>query len=233
MDSDGPIIKSDPDDGSLSPIADDDQYEDTGELELPKDLPQAWMIKVPDYLYETWSGIADDQPVQLGVVRRFASGKRKIILDPTTKYTKNIPHEYDMNQAPTHGNTFIFSEKDQPNHKRRRIMNDEPDPNGLEKRQTGRSWRSKTIPKKTSLAAVASKEAQWLPVDNEQFRRVTDQRAANEKRKNPGVNIYTDPETDAMAFGGAVLDLEYGKPKKRDGGFGNFVVSACILLRPR
>lgn len=228
MDPDGPMIKSDPEEGSLSPIADDDQFEDTGELEIPKDLAKACMIKVSDHLYETWSAIAEDQPIQLGVVRRFASGKRKIILDSVSKYSKDIPHEYDMNDLPPHGNTFIFSEKDQPNHKRRRPANDE---NTHDKRQGGRPWRSRTIPKKTVLAAVASQEAQWLPVDNDQFRKVTAHRAAEEKRKKNST-VVAGNEIPASAFSGTVLQEDVGK-KMGDGGFGNFIVRLCFLLHLR
>jgi len=67
---------SDMSDGALSPIADEDQYEDTGELEMPKQMPKGWMIQVPKEIYTDWSQIAAEQSVQLGVVRRFKTGPR-------------------------------------------------------------------------------------------------------------------------------------------------------------
>lgn len=74
-------IKSDPD-LSPSPMIDDeddafedDAFEDTGELEMPKQLPRAWMIKVPKMIYERWSDISDDEPIRIGTLKRYQSGR--------------------------------------------------------------------------------------------------------------------------------------------------------------
>lgn len=69
-------IKSDPD-LSPSPMLEDedDAFEDTGELEMPKSLPKAWMIKVPKLIYDRWSEVDDDEPIRIGTLKRYQSGK--------------------------------------------------------------------------------------------------------------------------------------------------------------
>lgn len=225
-----PIIKDDPEEGSLSPIAENDQeqdyFEDTGELEMPKDLPQAWMIKVPKVLHENWSQIGDDEPIQLGSVRRYASGKSEVVLSsdgPAGKYHKQVPHKYELREAPRHGNTFIFSEKDIPSHKRKRHYQDNGQSGGA-KRQKGRPWRTRSVPKQTRLAAAATHEAQWFPIENEQYRQVTNKRVAADQKGKFDIQVLSG---DATTFGDMILG---GSRKQKDGGFGNFVVRDMISV---
>lgn len=72
-------IKPDPEDDE-TPAAgagvDDFDYEDTGELEIPKEQIQAWLLRLPKQLYDRWAEIPDDQVIQLGHVRQFKGSKK-------------------------------------------------------------------------------------------------------------------------------------------------------------
>lgn len=69
-------IKPDPERGSPAPLADDDAYEDTGELEIPKLPPAAWLLRVPKILYEGWAGIDDDEEIKVGVIRHYTNSNK-------------------------------------------------------------------------------------------------------------------------------------------------------------
>jgi transcription initiation factor TFIIF subunit beta len=68
-----PLIKPDPDTkgASPSPFADDDIYEDAGDLEFNQD--PAWqtlyLARVPKDLWKAWSKLDDDAEIQLGTIR--------------------------------------------------------------------------------------------------------------------------------------------------------------------
>lgn len=134
-------IKMDPDHPSPA-MADIDEFEDTGELNIPKfvsswagapALPQGWLLRIPK---ELWAGLADlpmDEEIHIGNVKLFeeeAPAKLKWRLEFNRNFPgwEEIPKEYDMNPTeptqkkehgdPTLRNTFIFSEKDMPGFKR-------------------------------------------------------------------------------------------------------------------
>lgn len=138
------FIKTEPDEDQPMRILDEDDYEDAGELEMPEQLPQAWLARIPKLLYEYWSKIDEDEEVQLGVVRhlkrsnkvrRQHNGKTskspgsshippslqyEMILDPKIKQNEKAPKRYNFTKRiDKTANTFIFSEKDLPDHKRR------------------------------------------------------------------------------------------------------------------
>lgn len=225
-------VKMDPDEGSLSPIAEDERFEDTGELEMPKDLPEAWLVKVPKTVVENWSAIDDDNDqIPIAVMRYFpTSNKTVLLLNPQSKHNRNLPLEYDWRDAEAHGNTFVFSEKDLPNHDRKRQRTDQAD-EGPNKRQRGRPWRNKTVPKQTKMIAVASKEAQWFPVQNEQYQRAMRQRKIADEKKKSQMNILGMDATavGAMMYPGA--GVVPAKGKGGDGGFNNFIVCHVLLLQ--
>lgn len=69
---DSTYIKPEPAIGS--PIAednDDDTYEDTGELEFPRKIQQAWLVRLPKSLYAKWNALEADEPVQIGTIRHW------------------------------------------------------------------------------------------------------------------------------------------------------------------
>lgn len=69
-------IKPDPELGSPTSLVDDDTYEDTGELEIPKLPPAAWLLRIPKILYEGWAGIDDDEEIKLGVIRHYTKSNK-------------------------------------------------------------------------------------------------------------------------------------------------------------
>lgn len=78
-----PQIKPDPANAATPMVMDEDEYEDTGELLIPgtQDESQAWLAKLPKWLWEAWATIADDEEIELGKVRVYNNapeGKEKV-----------------------------------------------------------------------------------------------------------------------------------------------------------
>lgn len=62
-------IKPDPELADASPFADDDdQYEDTGELTLPKESPKIWLTRIPNWLWQVLQNASEDEQVQIGEI---------------------------------------------------------------------------------------------------------------------------------------------------------------------
>lgn len=68
------LIKPDPDGAGASPMpfADDDIYEDAGDLEFNSDtrFEKVYLSRVPKFLWESWSKLDDDAEIQLGTIRQ-------------------------------------------------------------------------------------------------------------------------------------------------------------------
>lgn len=132
-------IKMDPDHASPS-MADIDEFEDTGELIMPKlgptwtsdaAIPQGWLLRIPK---ELWAGLADlpmDEEIHIGNVKMWDmkdKSKWRLDLNQNLPGWEKIPKQYDMtptdstnkkNTDPTLRNTFLFSEKNLPSFKQR------------------------------------------------------------------------------------------------------------------
>ena len=126
-------IKPDPEDAVPARFVDDFDYEDTGELEIPKEQIHAWLLRLPKELHAKWANIPDNQVIQVGHVRQF-KGKNKVRkqnkqgfteansylqwelhLNPTLEQHQGISKRYDMRTTGQDiPNTFVFSEKDLP-----------------------------------------------------------------------------------------------------------------------
>lgn len=142
------------------------------------------------------------------------------MLDSTgraTKYNQQIPLEYEMREGTNHGNTFMFSEKDLPG-SRRRYRRDPPPQNGISKKERYRPWRSRTVPKQTKLAAAATHEAQWFPVENAQYYAVMPKSILSDRK---GENEMKMLQGDPVMFSGTILG---NGRKKQEAGFDKFVV---------
>jgi hypothetical protein len=50
------------------PMEDDDVYEDTGELTIPKTLPESWLVRVPKDLWASINSLKMDDEIRLGEV---------------------------------------------------------------------------------------------------------------------------------------------------------------------
>jgi len=65
-------VKPDPDlPSSSSRHLGDEDYEDTGELDIPSRRTGAWLTRIPKLLYDKWATLDDDEEIQLGFVRRY------------------------------------------------------------------------------------------------------------------------------------------------------------------
>jgi hypothetical protein len=131
-------IKMDPDQASPS-MADIDEYEDTGELIMPKpvqtwaaepEIPAGWLLRIPK---ELWAGLADlpmDEEIHIGNVKVWNMSntqKYRLELNQNLAGWEKIPKQYDMtptdsttkqDKDPTLKNTFLFSEKNMPGFRR-------------------------------------------------------------------------------------------------------------------
>jgi hypothetical protein len=126
-----PGIKPDPD--APTPHADEDVFEDTGELQFPKQAQKTWLIRVPKDLWTGIERLKDDDTISLGNMHVWAmpDGSQKVRsstpddpeltgqirwhLDKATPGFSMIAKEYDLQvMGGIPKNTFIFSEKDQP-----------------------------------------------------------------------------------------------------------------------
>lgn len=135
-------IKPEPDTTDSPMGGDADAYEDDHDLQIPPpppNGPQAWLVKLPKYVWQAWASIyrevSDDQPIEIGKMRVFnppADGKEgaasaeadpmkqkiQIHLTPGVPQHVELPKVYNVNLSTNgYNNTLVFSEKDlsQPN----------------------------------------------------------------------------------------------------------------------
>ena len=67
----GSSIKPDPEGIQQSQaMEEDDDFEDTGELEMPPPPSNVWLLRIPRVLHEQWNKVDQDQEIQVGVIRR-------------------------------------------------------------------------------------------------------------------------------------------------------------------
>lgn len=62
------FIKPDPD-VKGGALADEDIYEDAGDLDFSQAHQNVWLTRIPKSLWEHWSSIDDDEEIQIGTVR--------------------------------------------------------------------------------------------------------------------------------------------------------------------
>ena len=118
-------IKTEDGSSFIKPENDVDDYEDTGECQMPQNEQEqdAWLAKLPKWLWEAWENIADDEEIELGKIRLYTqpnpdgSNKIKLRLHDIPQH-QNVPKLYDMAiTRPRYNNTVVFSERDQPGFK--------------------------------------------------------------------------------------------------------------------
>lgn len=123
---------------------DDEGYEDTGDLEIPQHLPEAWMLRLPQIIYDRWNEIREDEEIQLGELWQYPQAhKWYMMLDDTLKQNQDLPKRSKINVAladktddgrPADAekpvkvvkNTFVFSEQDLPSKRRKAKQEDAP-----------------------------------------------------------------------------------------------------------
>ncbi|KAL2831757.1 transcription initiation factor IIF, beta subunit-domain-containing protein [Aspergillus cavernicola] len=201
-DASTPYIKSDPDskDTVLADIDDEDLYEDAGDLDFANAAQSLWLSRIPRSLWEHWSKLDDDddEEVQIGTVRIEGSGsdiKRVSLRLNEREENRDIPKDYVLarqtvnteNLVHMTQNTFLFTEKEVPGHGNRMISFGEArsalyesmkrEARRKERKQKWEPYVRKTIPKQTALAGHVKEEFNCLPVENEEFRLLSEKKA--------------------------------------------------------
>lgn len=181
-------IKPDPADAATPSMMDEDEFEDTGELMIRGTAQddQAWLAKLPKWLWEAWADIAEDEEIELGKVRVYNDKlpgdkpKIKIVLNDLPSHA-TVPKRYEINfNKDVYNNTVVFSEKDQPGFrggqawnrdKRVRYKQEKPAFSNRALQSTGvskRPYRS-SIPKQTALAGFLQHEVTITAVENDEY----------------------------------------------------------------
>ncbi|KAL1960962.1 hypothetical protein VTO42DRAFT_4850 [Malbranchea cinnamomea] len=198
-------IKAEPDntEGVRGLSLEDDIYEDAGDLDLSGSAQDVWLMRVPRMLWDNWASLDDDEEIQIGTVRVEGPPtdiKRISLRLHDIPQNEGVPKDYILKrqnllpnrQAYAVQNTFVFTEKDLPGFKdKAQILFNEAQPHGRsylyeqmkrnsrkhEKRKKWEPYIRKTIPKQTALAGRVHDEFNCLPVENEEYQRMAEERA--------------------------------------------------------
>ncbi|KAK5655430.1 hypothetical protein OQA88_5701 [Cercophora sp. LCS_1] len=206
-------VKPEPDVGS--PAAEDDLDEST-DLEFydPSidNLNRMYLARLPNYLWEAWSQLGDDEEIQLGRVRQWTApdGTTKIqMLLGDIKEHREIPKEYNMDLVNMNvNNTFVFAEQDLPSyaaknkeraaalaqgipaHLLRQQQQKQPEGQAAD-RGSRRSapYVRRAIPKKTTIAGTVKHEVHCTPVENAETNYLLGLRAIEKQARKNEVEI--------------------------------------------
>lgn len=227
-------IKSELDNAAPTGFADDDEYEDTGELTMPRGEQEIWLARVPKWMWTALSTANEtDDPIQVGRIDFFPpdmslppserSQRGKFTFSSNWPKATGIPKEYDValtkDALP---NTHIFSEKDLPGYKphsyNRNMNNRGTDFNAGQANQDGkpgfriqkRQRYRKAIPKHTALHRTLKKEVNCTPVENQEYRDYMEIRKKEGEKseitlENGGDYLPTNAE---MNFGTLIVSLK-------------------------
>ncbi|KAK2758739.1 hypothetical protein FQN54_003429 [Arachnomyces sp. PD_36] len=213
-----PIIKPDPDNkDSPGAMSEDDIYEETGDLDFTGADQDVWLTKIPRFLYENWSKLDDDEEIQIGTVRveKGPTDIQRVSLRLNEQTdNRDIPKDYALkrqNVGPDQSpfmvtNTFVFTEKDLPGFKRqddkrsygRSYLYEQQKRDAKRRENSKKKWEPyarKTISKQTSIAARVRDEFNCLPVENEEYRQITEKKALEALRPKRETKFISD-ETD-------------------------------------
>ena len=133
------VVKNESEIQMLSPgvQSEEDIYEDAGDLDFTNAAQEVYLMRVPKFLWKSWSQLEDNDEIRIGTIRvvgeldnpekvrsnQNAFGKSQanmykkmsLLLASEIAANQNIPKEYNMettNGLPT--NTFVFTEQDLP-----------------------------------------------------------------------------------------------------------------------
>ncbi|KAL4889318.1 transcription initiation factor IIF, beta subunit-domain-containing protein [Aspergillus ambiguus] len=195
-----PYIKTDPDDKDtvLADIDDEDLYEDAGDLDFSSAGQNVWLSRLPRSLWEYWSKLDDDEEIQIGTIRIEGPPndiKRVSLRLNEREDNQDLPKDYLLqrqtinNENISHStqNTYVFTEKDVPGHENRMVVFGEArsalyesmkrDARKKERRKKWEPYVRKTVPKQTALVGSVGEEFNCLPVENEEFQRLSEKKA--------------------------------------------------------
>ncbi|KAJ5765724.1 hypothetical protein N7520_005283 [Penicillium odoratum] len=212
QDPDAMYIKPDPDnkDVVFRDMDDDDLYEETGDLDFTLANQNVWLSRLPRQLWENWAQIDDDEEIEIGTMRIEGDPsdlKRVSLRLHDRPDNKDIPKDYTLqrqtvtstNASHMTQNTYVFTEKDVPGAENRmasfgetRSALYEAMKREARRREQGKKWEPyvrKTVPKQTALIGRVSEEFNCLPVENEEFRKISEIRALEALKPRRGVKF--------------------------------------------
>ncbi|PYH97828.1 transcription initiation factor iif, beta subunit [Aspergillus ellipticus CBS 707.79] len=199
-----PYIKADPDskEAVLADIDDEDLYEDAGDLDFSAAAQSVWLSRIPRSLWEHWSNLSnggdDDEEVQIGTMRIESKPndiKRVSLRLNEREDNREIPKDYLLqrqtitaeNVSHLTQNTYLFTERDLPGHENRMVVFGEARSalyesmkREMKKKERKKKWEPyvrKTVPKQTALVGSVGEEFNCLPVENEEFRHISEKKA--------------------------------------------------------
>ncbi|KAF2754134.1 hypothetical protein EJ05DRAFT_479682 [Pseudovirgaria hyperparasitica] len=223
-------IKPDPEDEAEGGFADDDEYEDTGELTMPREEQEIWLAKVPKWMWEALSEANDsEEPLHIGQLNTYedlslkpAERERekthRFVFNKDFKRASKIPKEYELEFTKADPpNMHIFSEKDLPGYKANPFSRSNKQDYNAGKAQgvqKGRRYR-KAIPKQTALLRSIRKELSCTPVDNKEYHEFMEKRKKQVEKSQITLESGGDylPTNADMNFG----TLIRGTTKKKSG----------------
>ncbi|MCJ1449134.1 MAG: hypothetical protein MMC23_009653 [Stictis urceolatum] len=204
--------------GNTGVPADEDIYEDAGDLDFSSAAQAFYLTRLPKYLWKTWAQLGDDAEVEVGTIRiegDLNAPKRMSLMLSDGPVNETLPKEYNMQISNRNTiNTFIFTEKDFPGFSQRTKEIGNPSRDGpaqpfsqaapriafhdrfrfgAQQTEKGKrfSYHRKGVPKKTSFVGQVQTEVNCLPVENEQYRRIMDERTRSELKPKREIQFIT------------------------------------------
>ncbi|KAG9699265.1 hypothetical protein KCU81_g3275, partial [Aureobasidium melanogenum] len=214
----------------IKPEIEADEFEDTGECQMPRseDDQQAWLCRLPKWLWTAWADMADDEEIEIGKVRVYnqpnpdGSQKIQMKLHDLPKH-KDVPKLYDLTSSRgQYNNTVVFSERDQPGFKAWNPNRVRKDTRNLNYKVNKNKPYTSSIPKQTALAGFIKAEMAVTAVENEEYRRLTDRRfmemfqPKRTTRFESGADATVHSNTQANnAFSSFIKATQAKKPVKK------------------
>ncbi|KAJ5183763.1 hypothetical protein N7492_001379 [Penicillium capsulatum] len=240
-DPDAMYIKQDPDskDVVLDDIDDEDIYEDAGDLDFSASGQNVWLSRLPRQLWQHWMQLDDDEEIEIGTMRIEGEPgdlKRVSLRLHDRSDNQDIPKDYTLQKSTVNSekashmtqNTYVFTEKDIPGADKGmavfgegRSVLYEHTKREARRREQGKKWEPyvrKTVPKQTALVGRVSEEFNCLPVENEEFQRISEQRALDALKPKKEV-VYME------RLPGSILQAQHMRPTDK----GTFVQAARPL----
>ncbi|KAL9101546.1 MAG: hypothetical protein Q9163_003201 [Psora crenata] len=228
-----PHIKQDPDAIATSPQAhlEEDIYEDTGDLDFTGSEQSVYLARIPKFLWECWSKLENDQEIQIGRIRVEGQPgdikRMSLMLDAGVPKNRSVPKEYNMHVTNQDSfNTFIFNEKDLSGY--RPLTSDRAPSHWLNRKRGERKKMQsnfrRAIPKQTRLTGQVRTEINCLPVENDEYHRITNQRALLALRPKEKTKLLNT----VVPGGGSILNPG---TTGRGGDFTNFINKANPVRR--
>lgn len=216
-------IKEDPDVKMEPAYMDDEFFEDTGEMTMPKDdaARDLWLARIPPWLYEyvsKWDDLAegsDNDQIQIGEVAAFMTTSgidktkpmRVFLNDQFRK--KELPTAFQLDPTPVSdtllGNTYIFTQKNLPGYKEPngsnfgqwnrgiRRSNAVQDPNA----RIAKSKFRKSVPQQTALIGHAARQYNAIALETREFKEFNMRRIKQAVQgSHDVVNITSTREAD-------------------------------------